>query len=94
MLLTVKKQIEETVEVKTPCYYKGLTGYTYINEAGEVICVMDRMINMWSVSDGKHRDGEIERMLSNSKPCEKSEYDKKYAEVMAKLNIASGAVEF
>lgn len=37
MLLTVKKQIEETVEVKTTAYYRSMTGHNFINETGELI---------------------------------------------------------
>jgi uncharacterized protein (DUF427 family) len=93
MLLTVKKQIEETVEVKTPCCYKGLTGYYHINEANEVIQVSERMVSMWGQSHGHHQVEQIERMLKYSEPCTKEEFDKVYAEIMAKFNAAVGLTE-
>lgn len=52
------------------------------------------MINMWVPSDGKHHAESIERMLQYAKPCTKDEFDKAYAEALAKFNIASGLVEF
>jgi uncharacterized protein (DUF427 family) len=93
MLLTVKKQIEETLEVKTPCYYKGLTGYYHINEAGEFTQVSDRMICQWYPTDGHHHTEQVERMLHYSKPCTKEEFDKAYAETLAKFSTAVGLVE-
>jgi uncharacterized protein (DUF427 family) len=92
MLLKVKKQIEETLEVKTPCYYKGLTGYYHINEAGQFIQVGDRMICQWSPTDGHHHTEQIERMLQYAKPCTKEEFDKAYAETMDRFNAAVGSV--
>lgn len=92
MLLTIKKQVEETVELKTPAYYKGLTGYYHISEAGQYTQVSDRMISQWYPSDGHHHSEQIERMLQFSKPCTKDEFDKAYAETMAKFNAAVGLV--
>jgi hypothetical protein len=93
MLLTVKKQIEETLEVKTPCYYRGLTGFSHINEAGEFTQVSSRMINMWMPSDGKYHADQIENMLTYSKPCTKEEFDTAFVEAMDKMKVAVGLVE-
>lgn len=95
MLLTVKKQIEETVELKTPAYYKDFIGtFHHINEAGQLISIRQRMISTWGPEDGRHYTEEIESLLGRGEPCTKDEFDKAYASVMAKLNIAAGAVEF
>jgi len=93
MLLTVKKQVEETLEIKTPCYYKSPTGYHHINDYGDLIQASERMINMWSPSDGKYLNEAIQQMLNYSKPCTKEEFDKAYAEAMAKMNAAAGLGE-
>jgi hypothetical protein len=94
MLLTVKKQIEETVEIKTPAYYKNYIGnFSHINEAGQLITVRKQMINISDSDHGKHYADEVQELLREGQPCTKEEFEKAYAETMAKLNIAVGAVE-
>lgn len=93
MLLTVKKQVEETVELKTPSYYRGLTGHHFINESGVLISVNSRMVSMWSPADGKYHVEEIERMLRNGTPCEKEEFDKAYMGATQEIQSAVNAVE-
>lgn len=88
MTITVQKQVEETLEVKTPCYYKGLTGYHFINQAGQLITVSDRMITLWEAKDGKYRNEDIERIVRTGQPCSKEAFDLKYAEALAKLEAA------
>lgn len=95
MLLTVKKQIEETVEVKTPAYYKDILGnHHFINEAGQVVTARRKMINMWDPDNGKVYTEEVETILRNGTPCTKEDFDKVYAEAKTSLDIAAGAVEF
>jgi hypothetical protein len=90
MLLTVKKQIEETLEVKTPCYYKTITGFHYINEAGQVVSVNSRMISMWHADDGKWRNDDIQRLVNDGQSCEKEEFEKAYIEASTSMNAAIG----
>jgi hypothetical protein len=91
MLLKVKKEIEETVELKTPAYYKDYIGNpVYINKSGEVITVRNRMISIWTPEDGAHYTEEIEKVLQQGTPCSKDEFDKAYVETMDKLNVAVG----
>lgn len=85
MLLTVKKQIEETMEVKTPAYYRSLTGYHFINESGQLTTVNDRMISLWEPKDGKYYNDDVERIVSNGRPIEREEFEKRKAEVLAKF---------
>jgi hypothetical protein len=94
MLLTVKKQIEETVEVKTPAYYKNYLGkHSYLNEAGQLITVRKQMINISDPDYGKYYVDEVEELLREGESCTKEEFDKAYAETMAKLNAAVGLIE-
>jgi hypothetical protein len=93
MLLTVKKQVEETVEVKTPAYYKDSIGNpTYINESGQLITIRKNMVNMWDPKDGKVYTEAVEEMWKG-KPCTKEEFYKAYAEVIVNLNAAVGLME-
>ena len=85
MLLTVKKQIEETLEVKTPAYYRSLTGYHFINKSGQLTTINDRMISMWEPKDGKYYNDDVERIVSNGKPIEKEEFENRKAEFLAKV---------
>lgn len=94
MLLTVKKQIEETMEVKTPAYYKDMFGHVFINEDGRLIVVKKNMVYAWDSSYGTSYTQEIERVLRDCEPCEKEEFDKIYSEAIAGFDIAAGAVEF
>lgn len=95
MLLTVKKQIEETIEVKTPAYYKDTSGYCFISESGQLVIVRQpMMIYMWDESYNMTYRSEVERIVNQCTPCEKADFDKAYAEAKAGLDIAAGAVEF
>lgn len=90
MLLTVKKQIEETVELKTPAYYRDYIGNLhYINEDGQLVTVRNKMINMWEPESGSAYTEEIEALLSRGEPCSKEEFDKAYMETFDKLNRAA-----
>jgi hypothetical protein len=94
MLIEVQKKVTETVEFKTPAYYKTALGHAYINEAGQLVSVRNRMIFMWEPSEGKFYAEDIEDLMRNGTPCTKEEYDKAFAEVYAKLALAADAVEF
>lgn len=90
MLLKVKKQIEETVEFKTPAYYKDFIGnHHYVNEEGQITTVRTKMVSMWEPSDGRHYTEEIEALLTRGEPCTKEEFDKAYIEVMMKFENAT-----
>lgn len=90
MLLTVKKQVEETVELKTPAYYKDtmLGNLHYINPNGEITTVRKRMVNMWCPDDGKAYTDEINDIMQRGEPVTKEEFDTAYAEVMSKFEKA------
>ena len=91
MLLTVKKQVEETVELKVPAYYKDyLDNYHYINEAGELVSVRQRSITSWLPNDGKFYTDAIASLLKEGKPCTQEEFDKAYMDVIEKFENATG----
>ena len=93
MLLTVKKQIEETVELKTPAYYKDFIGdLFYINETGQLVKVNPRMILTWAPEDGTYYNETVEELLRRGEPCTKEEFEKAYTEVIGKLDKAVSAV--
>jgi electron transfer flavoprotein alpha subunit len=95
MLIEVQKKVTETVEFKTPAYYKDyINNLHFINDAGQVITVRPRMINMWSAEDGNAYNEQIDDILQRSAPCTKEEFHNAYAEVSAKLALAADAVEF
>lgn len=92
MLLTVKKQIEETVELKTPAYYKDMCGHHFINEAGQLITVRDRLITIWDPGQSFYQTN-VEQILNESKPCEQSEFDAAYSAAIQKIQLAVGVAE-
>lgn len=92
MLLTVKKQIEETVELKTPAYYKDMCGHHFINEAGQLITVRERLITVWDPEQSFYQSN-IEQILTEGKPCEQSEFDAAYNAAIQKIQSAVGVDE-
>lgn len=94
MLIEVQKKVAETVELKTPAYFRDyINNLHFINDAGQVITVRSRMINMWEPKDGHTYSDQIDEILQRGTPCSKEEFDKAYAEVIAKLAFAADAVE-
>lgn len=52
MLITVKKEVEETVEVKTPCWLANAYGfYAHITEGGDLIEVFGNTVCFKEASD-------------------------------------------
>lgn len=95
MLLTVKKQIEETLELKTPAYYKDIFGHSLIKENGQLVVVKKSMIYAWDSTFGYTYTDEIARIVRECEPCEKEEFDKIYAEAIANFdNAVACEVEF
>lgn len=92
MLITVQKQVEETLEFQTPCYYKTISGYQHVNEKGQIITVYTRMISIWEPSEGKHYVNDIQSMLQHGKPCTKEEFEKAYTETIMSFQKAASVV--
>jgi hypothetical protein len=92
MLLTVKKQIEETVEFKTPAYYKDICGHHFINESEQIITVRDRLITIWEPAQSYYQSN-MEQILNDSKPCDRAEFETAYNAAMQKIKAAVDDVE-
>lgn len=92
MLLTVKKQIEETVELKTPAYYKDMCGHHFINEAGQLITVRERQVTIWDPGQSFYQSN-LQQILNESEPCEQSEFDAAYNAAIQKIQLAVGVAE-
>lgn len=93
MLLTVQKQVVETMEVKTPAYYKSIYGHYYINDDGVLIAAKKAMVYMWDQTYGKVYTDAIAEILRESQPCERSEFDAAYAETLQRIQAAVDGVE-
>lgn len=93
MNITVQKKVEETLEVKTPCYYRGITGLYFINESGQLISVNDRFISIWNQKDGRYYNEEIERIVRDGKPCTRDEFEKAFNKVMSEFGSATLGVD-
>jgi hypothetical protein len=78
MLIEIKKQVTETMEVKTPCFYKSFLGYYFINENGVLVAVKKHMIYVWDQSYGNIYTQAIEEILRDGEPCERSEFEAAY----------------
>lgn len=99
MTITVQKQVEETVEFKTPCYYKTMVGYQHVNDKGQIITVYTSMIAISEPSKDRHYADEFQRMLNHGKPCEKEEFEKEFNKVIsgfanAALGVGNATVMF
>lgn len=94
MLIEVKKQVSETVEFKTPCYFKeNFGGYCYINDIGDLIKVHNSSIILWDQSDSEYYREAVQRATKDCAFVTKEEFEKEYIKTVAKLNIVAGAVE-
>lgn len=91
MQLTIKKQVDETVEVKTPAYYKDACGYYFINEAEQLITVRDRLVTIWEPTQSFYQPN-IEQILNDGKLCDRSEFDAAYNAAIQKIQSAVDGV--
>lgn len=93
MLLTVKKQVEESVEIKTPSCYKSFLGYYFINENGVLIAVKKSMVYVWDQSFGHIYNEAIEEVLRVGESCERTEFDTAYNSAMQNIQSAVDGIE-
>jgi hypothetical protein len=92
MLLTVKKQIEETVELNTPACYKSFLGYYFINESGTLVAVKKNMVYVWGQEYGYMYTEAIAEILRDGESCERSEFDNAYNGAIQNIQSAINAV--
>jgi hypothetical protein len=91
MLLTIKKQVEETVEFKTPAYYKDICGHYFINEANQLVTVRDRLVTIWEPEQMYYQPN-IEQIMNEGKPCDRTEFDAAYNAAIQKIQAAVDGV--
>jgi hypothetical protein len=91
MLLTVKKQVDETVEAKTPAYYNDWIGNPcYINSHGTMTVVRKTMISIWDNPDSDHYVQQVQDVFSKGTPCTREEFETAYR---ATLEVIQAAVD-
>lgn len=94
MLLTVKKQIGETLEVKTPAYYKTeLLHKHYFLSDNHILVVSKSMVYCWKEDMGRSYHDEISYVLDNGQECTKEEFDVAFVEALGKMKAAAGLLE-
>lgn len=92
MLIEIQKQVTETVELNTPCYYKSFLGYYFINETGAFVAVKKNMVYVWDQSYGHTYNQAIEEILRESELCDRSEFMNAYNGAMQNLQSAVDSV--
>jgi len=85
MLLTVKKEIEETVEVKTPCWMvNGYGWYAHITEGGDLIQIYGGSISLMDASD-PFTAKDIAKIASTYNSCTEAEFKEQLDKRLYKL---------
>lgn len=93
MLLTVKKQIEESVEVKTDAYYKDFIGTPcYINQVGTLIMVRPGMVSVWEKSESSHYASQVHDIVAKGTPCTRAEFETAYRAALETIRAAVNVV--
>lgn len=93
MLLKVKKQIDETLEVKTPAYYREHFGaICYINEAGILVTVYSTLIAIYNPSQADHYTKQLADLVTKGKPCTRVEFDTAYRAALENIQAAVDGV--
>lgn len=77
MLITVKKEVAETIEIKTPCwlYQSSPERWYFINENGDMTTVGEGIIILHTSENEIARDftkQEIERVFKSAHGCDES----------------------
>jgi hypothetical protein len=95
MLIEIKKQTTETIEVSTPFYCKSDCGYHQITNEGALINVFAKQISAWE-PDNIFIKSNIREVLETAVPCSKDEFNEafqkaadaigKYAVKLIKIN--------
>lgn len=85
MLITVKKEIEETVEVKTPCWLVNRFGfYAHITEGGDLIEVFGNTVVLKEASDPATQPA-IANIMNNYNSCSEMEFKEQLDKRLYKL---------
>ena len=93
MLLTVKKQVQvdETIEIKCPAYYKDCYGFYYhVTDNSKIIRLSHCLIVVWDLSD-KHSQSVLADMLKGEE-IESTEFNEIFETTMESIKNLIPAV--
>lgn len=86
MLITVNKQVEETVEVSLPAYFKDLFGHFCINKDESVVQVYPAQLTVWRAKSAGAKDA-IHTAVKTT-PITHEEFECAYRQTMATIEGA------
>lgn len=81
MVITVKKQVEETVEVNTSTYYKDNCSHHYINDKGILLTVRKTQITVWEPTSCMYNNS-IQEVVMKAEPSDSEEFSNAYSVAM------------
>lgn len=84
MLIEIKKQTTEAIEIKTPYYCKGNTFYHQITEKGDLINVNGRQISVWEAENIFNKSS-VREALENSVECSREEFNQAFRDAAKKI---------
>jgi hypothetical protein len=94
MEITVKKQVEETLQVETPAYYKDFIGnHCQINEEGVMTVVRKTIICLWHPSHGSSYSSELSQVIGEGRPCAREDFQTAYRATLERIQAAVDGVE-
>lgn len=94
MIIEIKKEITETVQVEHPCYYKRTLlsdTYCHINEAGVLIEVRPTQITIWHPKDGKYFNEHVQEMVEKGTVCTREEFEEMFHKTIIDI---TGLIQF
>lgn len=86
MLITVNKQVEETVEVSLPAYFKDMFGHFCINIDETVIQIYPAQITVWKARSAGAKDAIYTAVKTT--PITHEEFECAYKRAMATIQAA------
>lgn len=74
-MLTVTKQVEQEVQIPTPCwlYEKASDRHYFINERGDLVSVGDGIVVLYTVEDSGNKS-EVARILKSAHGCTEAQF--------------------
>lgn len=86
MLITVKKEIEETMDVKAPCFLKSKFSdkYCHITEQGHLVIVNQGLVTVFKYGE-RFTAENICTALKESEPCLAEEFKQVFNSEIIKL---------
>lgn len=91
MLIEVKSETIEMVEVKTPCYYKTKNAFHFINDQGVLISVRNGQITSW-YPETPFYNSSIKEVIKEGALSEADEFDAAFVKTINSLLIQADKV--